>query len=187
MAVARVSGETMLRQLMVAVALLVSLPTWAQGVFPYPTNAEVSGVLNESRDVLNQFDGVAAHLDIDSWNAPKTFRGRQKLLLSDAQEGLNDVKGDIEDQLENVSSGKHVSAQDLLITCTKVREVAHFIETVYVYYSVFQTNAVRSDAVNLSELAGSAKMASIHCGGILSVQIEAEEVRLKACRQHSSR
>jgi hypothetical protein len=26
----------MLRRLMVAVALLVSLPTWAQGVFPYP-------------------------------------------------------------------------------------------------------------------------------------------------------
>ena len=177
----------MLRQLILAVALLVSLPTWAQGVFPYPTNAEVSDDLKESRDVLKQFDHVAAHLDIDSWNAPEAFRGRQKLLLSDAQEHLDDVKGDIEDMLEEISSGKHASTQDLLVICTKVHEVAHFIENVYVYASVFQTIVVYSDDVKLSELAGSAKMASIHCGGILSAQIEADEIRLKACRHHTSK
>jgi len=109
----------MLRRLMVAVALLVSLPTWAQGVFPYPKNAEVSDVLKESRDVLNQFDKVATHLDIGSWNAPEAFRGRQKLLLSDAQEHLDDVRGDIEDRLDEISSGKHASTQDLLVICTK--------------------------------------------------------------------
>jgi len=160
----------MLRRLIFATGLLVILPTCAQGVFPYPTKAEVSGVLKESSDVLNQFDEVAAHLDIDSWNAPEAFRGRQRLLLTEAQEGLSDVRDDIETEVESVSSGnKHASAQDLLSVCTKMSQLAQFIANVSVYYSAFQTNAVYSEAVNLSELAGSAKMASIHCGGILSV------------------
>lgn len=140
----------------------------------------------ESRDVLAQFDKVAAHLDIDSWNAPEALRGCQKLLLSDTREHLDDVRGDIEDRLEEISSGKHASTQDLLVICTKVHQVAHFIENVYVYASVFQTIVVPSEDVKLSELAGSAKMASIHCGAILSVQIEADEIRLKACRHYTS-
>jgi hypothetical protein len=123
----------MLKRLIFTAALLASSPIWAQGVFPYPTKGEVSGTLKEAGDLLDQFDEVAGHLDIDSWNAPEAFRGRQKLLLSDAQEGLSDVRGDIEDELENVSSGQHVSTQDLLVICTKVHEVAHFIENVYVY------------------------------------------------------
>jgi hypothetical protein len=84
---------------------LVSVQAWTQGVFQYPTKGEVSGTVKEAGDVLNQFDEVTRHLDIDSWNAPEAFRGRQKLLLRDAQEGWNDVRDDIEGELEDVSLG----------------------------------------------------------------------------------
>ena len=86
----------MCRQLILAAAILASTHSWAQGVFPYPTKGEVSKTLTETRDVLHQFDELMAHLNIDSWNAPAEFRARQKLLLSDAQEGLNDVRDEIE-------------------------------------------------------------------------------------------
>jgi len=177
----------MLRRLMLVAAMLVGFPAWAQGVFPYPTKAEVSSTLKDSNDVLNGFDEVASHLDIDNWHAPDAFRGRQKLLLSDTQEHLDDVRDDIEAELEDVSSGKTASTQDLLTICTKMKEVAHFVENVYVYASVFKTDAVYSEEVKLSELAGSAKMASIRCGGILSVQVEADEVRLQSCTPHAAR
>src|SRR3979490_1562779 len=104
----------MLRRLIFVVAILVSTHAWAQGVFPYPTKVEVSKALMEASDVLHQFDGLTAHLDIDGWSAPEMVRGRQKLLLSDTQEGLNDIRDDIEDELEVVRSGKQASAQDLL-------------------------------------------------------------------------
>jgi hypothetical protein len=177
----------MFRQLALTAALVVSVQARAQGVYPYPTKAEVSRTLNEASDLLTQFDEVTVHLDIDSWNAPEAFRGRQKLLLSDAQEGLNDVRDDIESELEDVNSGKQSSANDLLIICTKVSQVAHFVENVSVYSSVFQDNATYRESVSLSELAGSAKMASIHCGGILTVQVAADEIRVKSCHHPTSR
>jgi hypothetical protein len=176
----------MLRRLTLAVIIFVGTHAWAQGVFPYPTKTEIKDALKEAGDVINRFDKVITPVDIDSWNAPEVFRGRQKLLLSNAREGLDDVRDDIESELEVVNSGQRASATDLLAICKKVREVADFVENAYVYASVFQTDATNSEVVSLSELSGSAKTASIRCGGILSVQVEADEIRAKACHHQNS-
>jgi hypothetical protein len=174
----------MLRRLTFAAAMFVCTHAWAQGVFPYPAKVEVSKTFMEARDVLDQFNKVTAQLDIDSWNAPAEFRSRQKLLLGDTQEGLNDIRDDIEDALES-NSGAHTSSQSLLDICTKVRDVYHFVENAGVYYDAFQANPSYSEAMSLSELAGSSKMASIACQGILTVQVAADQIRAKSCHQHT--
>jgi hypothetical protein len=173
----------MLKRRVLVAALLVASPIWAQRVYPYPTKAELTEALKESSDVLAKFDELTTQLNIDSWNAPDAFRGRQKLLLSDAQEGMYYVRYDIEGELEDVSKGNQASANDLLDICTKVSEIYHFSENLYVYSSAFHTDAV-SEINSLSELAFLGKSASIHCGGILGRQVQADLTRARACQHY---
>jgi hypothetical protein len=176
----------MLRRLMLVVVILVSLPTWAQGLYPYPSKAEIADALKEASDVVGKFDELTTHLSLDTWNAPGAFRGRQKFLLSDAQEGMDDVRDDIEGELEAVSSGKQASANDLLTICTKVSEIYHFADNLYAYSYVFHADAAVSEINSVSELAFLGKTASIHCGGILIRQVQADSIRANLCKHPTS-